>query len=107
MDEKLYNILKLGCSLHDVGVSNWAFTKGEALHVLELFLREGIAILGGDVYIKYNEIFEPNYDSWFCDKNDSESEKDFLLRSIEKSISYIKKYQIPEGQKIFFIFTVL
>lgn len=95
-------ILKVGRSLEDVGVCNWALTKEEALMALDRLETEGIAILGGDVYEMQRESLQSNYDNWYCDREENESKSAFVSRSIAKAREYIINYNLNRDKEYFF-----
>ncbi|MDP2890916.1 MAG: Imm40 family immunity protein [Bacteroidota bacterium] len=97
-------ILKVGHSLDNVGVQNWALTKDQALNALEQFSTLEISILGGDVYEYVDGIIRSSYDSWYCDSHSGEAKRDFVKRSIEKAKSYIEAYKVEDVNKVFFVF---
>ena len=82
-------ILKIGKPLANVGVFNWALTKGQALEVLDKFLTLQIPILGGDVYENIDGKLQPNLDNWYCEPKKEEAKIDFMYRSIKKAKIYI------------------
>lgn len=95
-------ILRVGRSLEDIGVRNWALTREQTLIALDQFGAEGIAILGGDVYEIQREGLQLNYDNWYCDRKDSESESSFVYRSIAKAREYITNYKLDQDKECFF-----
>ena len=95
-------ILKVGRSLEDIGIRNWALTLEQALIALDQFEVEGIAILGGDVYELQEGALQSNYDNWHCDKRPNESKSDFMARSIARARAYITNYKGNQGVQYFF-----
>ena len=87
------SILSVGNSLKGIGVNNWALDKDIALNVLEKLGEIGIAIAGGDVYMKTTDGFDLSYDNWYCNRDSKESYSDFMKRSIAEAKSYINSYQ--------------
>jgi hypothetical protein len=87
--------MSIGYSLKGIGVNNWALDKDIALNVLEKLEELGIAIAGGDVYMKTTDGFDLSYDNWYCNRNSKESYSDFMKRSITEAKSYINNYQSP------------
>ncbi|EMM83588.1 Imm40 family immunity protein [Leptospira interrogans] len=100
---KIYEVLNIGVHLSDAGVNNWALTKDQALMALEKFLKLDIPILGGDVYEYKNGIIESNYNNWYCDPDEGETNSEYVRRSIEKAIKYIQEYKVNENYKIYFV----
>lgn len=97
------SILSIGRSLESVGVRNWALEREAALAVLEQLCVMRVAVLGGDVYAISGANVESNYDNWYCDRDNGESETDFVERSIAKARSYVANYQAPAGSVLFAI----
>lgn len=95
------SILSTGRTLSAIGVRNWALTKEQSLIALDLLAAEGIAILGGDVYEVVNDLVQPSYDNWYCDRLPGESADVFVERSLGKARSYIANYE-DTGRDILF-----
>lgn len=95
-------ILKIGCSLDQIGIRNWALTKEAALNALDKLLEIQVPILGGDVFEKINGVMRPKYDNWYCDPILDESKDDFVVRSIGIAKRYIENYQVNYPDIIFF-----
>ena len=87
-------------SLESIGVDGIAYTKCEALRIAEEYYNSNIPILGGDVYIFNNGNIRPTFDNWYCNRNDSETSYEYVVRSYKVSCDYIKKY--PDNANIFF-----
>jgi len=104
--DEINKILKKGHSLQSIGVKNRALSFNEALDALTQFEKLGVPILGGDVCELQNGIFQYNNDNWFCDKEDNESNLDYVLRSVERSKNYILNYNIHDVNKIAFAFVL-
>jgi hypothetical protein len=94
-------ILSVGRSLEDVGVRNWALSREDALAALTKLTEIGIAVLGGDVYSVNGKFVESNYDNWYCNCNELESNSDFVERSIGVARNYIVNYHAPDGAVLF------
>ena len=99
---RIDNILKVGYSLDEAGLRNWALQKDDALNALIKLEELQVPILGGDVCEFINGILQYNYDNWYCDRLTNESHLDFVSRSIKKAKEYIEHYNIKESDKIFF-----
>jgi hypothetical protein len=100
---KIESILKMGKPLDSIGVNNWALSKKEALIAIEKLTQECVPILGGDVYEMINGRLKSTYDSWYCDIEEDESENSFLIRSIDKAGTYIRKYNARNANAIYFV----
>ena len=101
--KEIEEILKVGKPLFSFGIKNWALTKAEAIAVIEKLYLSGVSILGGDVYENKGEVFESNYDNWYCDPLPDEEHGAFLDRSIKIAKQYIELYQTKEPDSIFFV----
>jgi hypothetical protein len=95
-------ILAVGKSLEDLGIRNWALEQDQALEALNQLAREGIAVLGGDVYLMQEGKLQVSYDNWYCERPLTEKEEDFVSRSIEVARTYIKNYRSPLDGPAFF-----
>ena len=87
-------------SLESIGVDGIAYTKSEALRIAEEYYNSNIPILGGDVYLFNNGNIKPTFDNWYCNRNDSETSYEYVVRSYQVACDYIKKY--PDKANIFF-----
>ncbi len=94
-------ILSVGRSLADVGVRNWALSRVEALAALTKLTEIGVAVLGGDVYSVSGGGVESNYDNWYCNRDELESDSAFVERSIAVARNYILDY--PDETVLFVI----
>lgn len=99
--ENIDAILSLGQSLEELGVRNWALQKDTALEALDRLLNIGVPILGGDVYVVKNDSLEQNYDNWYCERNEDETNADFIERSVSFAKRYISSYKI-NGRDVYF-----
>lgn len=96
-------ILAVGRSLEDFDVRNWVLNRGDALAALTKLAEIGVAVLGGDVYSVNGRFVEPNYDNWYCNRNELESDSAFVERSIAVARNYIVNYKAAEGTVLFAI----
>ena len=97
------SILSVGRSLPDIGIRNWALSRGEALVALAKLVEIEIAVLGGDVYSIIDGSLETNYDNWYCNRDELESDSAYLKRSVAVAKDYITNYKAPEGSVLFAI----
>ena len=97
------DILKKGSFLSDEGIYNWALTKTDALIALDELFAIRVAILGGDVCSKIDGRYSLVGDNWYCDRNESESHDEFLIRSYNVAKKYIEKYDDLSGCSYFII----
>lgn len=100
--EKIDEILKTDFPLSEIGVNNWALTKDEALIALGKLMEIEIPILGGDVCELNNGIIKYNYDNWYCNRIENESEMEFVIRSHDKAVEYITNYSSSNSNNIYY-----
>jgi hypothetical protein len=106
--EKVDAIFKeKGISLFEIFEQNWAFTKENALDVIDKLKEKQIPILGGDVLIKRKNIIYHTYDNWCCEIRDMPVGETFLNFSIEKSRQYILNYPSTTKEKEVILFTIV
>lgn len=96
-------IVSSGIALHNMGVSNWALSKAQALSALDKFEIEKISVLGGDVYELNDGEPESNRDNWYCDREPDEAFENYVARSISKARVYISNYRNPNQKQEMFV----
>lgn len=81
--------------IHGININDFeiGFMYPKILDVVELYKKNNIPILGGDVYIKKDEVYHSTYDNWYVNKE----EKDYLNISIEHTLNYINSYKNKEN----------
>jgi len=99
--EEIDAILDVGDSLESSGVRNWALTPVQAIEAIVRLSDVGVAILGGDVYVLGLGHVEQCYDSWFCNKDNFESEADFVVRSALEAREYVECYGVSNDGVFF------
>ena len=95
-----------GLSLHELGVAEVAFTRSDALDVLNCLNGSQAGVLGGDVLKVVNGKPQYTYDNWHVDRVPSEDISEFLRRSISETDKYIRNYPDPEDGTIFYSLVV-
>lgn len=103
---KINELLNKGISLQGIGINNWAFSKDDALDILNRFEELQVSILGGDVCELINNRIQPNYDNWYCNRLSNETDVEFSKRSIKRAKDYIMDYNVDNPNQIFFIFVI-
>lgn len=81
-------------SLSALGIEEQAWRPEEAAQVLELLRPTGIAVLGGDVYIKRNGRVEPSYENWYAERGPQEMPAAFAIRSQSIAREYLGKLPV-------------
>lgn len=84
----------------DDNLYNWILTKDEAINVLNLFQNNNTKILGIDIIIKKDSVYEYNYDNW-----SSECSVDSLDENNAEAIKFINEYY-SKKDNIYFIVTI-
>lgn len=87
-------------SLESLGVNGFAYTRKEALKIANGYFNSNKPILGGDVYKLVNGRIESTSDNWYCDRKESESPYDYVVRSYHIACDYIRDY--PDKTNTFF-----
>jgi hypothetical protein len=85
-------ILKKAISLEKFDLFDLAWTKSDAIELIESLMNDEIGILGGDVWIFESDSLTPAYDNWYSNYEEGETCPEFYLRSKKRSIAYIKSY---------------
>jgi hypothetical protein len=95
-----------GRSLREIGVSEVAFIRPDALDALRVLKGSQAGVLGGDVLKVVNG--KPQYtgDNWHVDKAPQEAIADFLERSIRETGTYMSNYPDPEDGTILYCLVV-
>jgi hypothetical protein len=104
--KQIDELLKEGYPLQGIGINNWAFSKKDAMEILNRFEELKVSILGGDVYELTNNIVQPNYDNWYFNRLSNETDIEFLKRSIKRAKDYITNYIVRDPSQIFFAFVL-
>lgn len=95
--KEIDEILSTGSPLHDSGVNNWALSRDRALAALDRLEASGVAVLGGDVYLKTDGGIRGNCDNWYFDIEVSELNTRRVRDSIERARDYIRHYPLPDA----------
>lgn len=88
--------------LTEWGTNATAYPKDEALRVLAFLKQQHIAVLGGDVLRVENGVPTYTYENWTCDRNDNETEKEYVERSYNAACDYITRYPSKKHEPILF-----
>ena len=93
------NLSRKSISLENIGLSEVAWLKEDALSLIDHLEKEGKFILGGDVLVVAPEGYRHNYDNWHFNIENGDAQQ-----SIEYTRNYIKKY--PAGNYAFVLVVV-
>ena len=80
-------------SLEPLGINGFAYLQNEALKIANGYFNSNKPILGGDVYKLVNERIESTSDSWYCDRKETETLYDYVVRSYYVTCDYIRDYR--------------
>lgn len=91
-------------SLIEIGINGNAYLRNDAIKIVSFARQNVIPILGGDVYCKSksgNKI-RMTYDNWYCNREQNESLRDYVMRSCDVAEKFIINYKCKEeGDPIF------
>lgn len=94
------NMTLKSVSLEPLGVNGFAYLQKEALKIVNGYFNSNKPILGGDVYKLVNGRIESTSDSWYCDRKETETLYDYVVRSYHITCDYIRNY--PDKTNTFF-----
>lgn len=87
-----------------LGVEEWAFSREDALKLLEDRRSKGIPCSGGDVIVEdeAGKFFYPG-DNWYCQKDQFKSDAEYIEGSVNKASEYIRNYSEKTGGKYYYV----
>jgi hypothetical protein len=88
-------LLTVGIDLSNYGIKAMIWNEKQVIEVLCEIYKQGIVVLGGDVYKFYDGRYIVTGDSWYYNGIDASE-------SYEKAIDYIKKYAKCQNDNILF-----
>lgn len=95
-------ILEKAISLEEICLYELAWTKNDAINLINSLISDELGILGGDVYLDHCRAVSPLSDNWSAIQKTRESKNDFFQRSKLESLEYIERFPIAsEGRFIF------
>ena len=86
-----------------LGVKEWAFTRADALKLLEIMKQAQMPNIGGDVVIENEGGLNYTNDSWYYNRSDHETQEQYVVSSISKAEEYIKNYPERGGGKYYYV----
>ena len=96
-------IIEKVISLEEHGLNDLAWSKEDAINLIQSIMKDRVGILGGDVCELTSNRLKFCGDNWACRRIQTESEEAYNLRSKIKSLQYIEKYPVPPNKKIIFV----
>jgi hypothetical protein len=97
-----------GYNLEIIGIKSFGFLKEDALKLIELLLLDNIPILGGDVLlIDKNNKMQLIFDGWYCKKEESETNEQYIKKSGMIAMDYICKYNNEYVSNSTFLFDIV
>ena len=85
------SILEIGIPTFPGESSEIAWPLTQATIILEQVRLTGLAILGGDIYVKESKDLVPTYDNWSTDIERGEKWEVFVRRSQAEAKAYLEK----------------
>jgi hypothetical protein len=82
-----------------------AWSRQDALKVLEVLQKERLAVAGGDVCARKDGALTYTYDNWSCEPIKNERFEVYAPRSITQALDYIKRYPEREGAVVMYVIT--
>ena len=97
----------VGVSLDSPGLTEVGLKRADALHAVAILRSAGLAILGGDVYLRSGGRVAPSDgNSWYVNRQPGEHADAYLRRSWERAESYIKMFPASlDSEPLFVIVT--
>jgi hypothetical protein len=92
-----------GITLGHLCLRDIALQRGDAITAIELLRRASIPILGGDVYLRRDQLLKPTYESWHTDQQPGEGNDSYAYRSWIATEKYIREFPdvLDNGEPIF------
>ena len=106
MDAYEQLLLARGVTLKELGLSEVALLRADALHATELLRASSLPVLGGDVYFARGESVELGLANWFTDREPGESWRDFVDRSCRHCAKYIEGFPSRPDETPLFVLVV-
>ena len=92
-------------SLENYELNDLAWTKEDALALIDSIINDEIGILGGDVCKITSSHLEFLYDNWSCEIDENELKEKYYSRSKIESKKYIENYPVNPEEGIIFSIT--
>ncbi len=90
-------------SLRELGLSEIAWARDDALRILDMLQKRESPVYGGDVYAERKGQLEHTFDSWHSEPIVGESQRAFARRSCNESRAYIEKYPHEKNATSYFV----
>lgn len=90
-------------SMQDLGINDPAWAAEHIDEVLRLLETAGVAILGGDVYEERDGRLHATFDTWYCERQSSESFANYVRRCWEHTRQYILAYPKEPKRSLYFV----
>jgi hypothetical protein len=97
------NLLESAVPLKSMGLSDLAWKRNDAIQVVDALAECGYAILGGDVLVERAGRLTHTYDSWFVNREEAATWRQFVLESKNRAISYISRYSETNGDDYYYV----
>jgi hypothetical protein len=101
-DDRVQRILEVGRPLDKHGSNNWALSRTQALAAIAAIEREGLLLLGGDVWLQSGALFSPTGDSWHFDPMTDEARDRNVTIAANAAKAYVADYPERDDGIVYF-----
>jgi Immunity protein 40 len=99
-------LLAKGISLQDLGLTEVALHRADALLAAEALRASSVPILGGDVYFVRKGKVEQGFANWHSDRHPDERLPEFVERSYRETRKYLEAFPDRPEMAPVFVFVV-
>lgn len=92
--KSIIQLLETWIYLWEYWVNNWALSKEQSLKVLEIMKDQSILVLWWDICTIDDTWFHYDYSNWSYDKDETKSNKENTIDSVNKALKYIESYPV-------------
>lgn len=96
-------LLSRAIDLSHLHVAEVAWLRKDAVEIVKKLQGRNIAILGGDVLRKTDDLFEYDYNNWFIDRKQNESSEAYAVRSLEHAEAYLRKFPDSDDGSVAYV----
>jgi hypothetical protein len=101
-DQLPQQLISKAISLEVIGIKKIAWHYENITLVIETLTDNEYAILGGDVYSLVKKEINVTGDTWYLDKNGSESWREYVAESKTKALAYVDRYYQRNGSNFLY-----
>lgn len=85
------------------GSDEFAFSRSDAIELIDLLMKNSVAIVGGDVMKYLDGRLEYVYANWFCSRKELESHAEYVNRSGLLALKYVSDFVAIGGYEPQFV----